>query len=842
VAGSNGKMEKFWNKMDLYLGMDASSLLDTMAAHMEYSQGKERYTAVNYDFYQSLAYAVKDRLIERWNDTMHKYYSSNVKWVYYLSMEYLIGRSLGNSIINMALGTESRKALSEIGLELEFLEQFETDAGLGNGGLGRLAACFLDSLATLEIPSFGYGLRYDYGIFNQVIDDGWQLETPENWLRYGNPWEILRQNILFPVHFFGWVNQYTDEDGDLRNEWVDTRPVMAVAYDIPVPGFGHRTVNALRLWSAKSTREFDLQYFNRGDYIGAVVDKDLTENITRVLYPSDNIIEGKELRLKQEYFFVSATLQDIIRRHRINNSSLENLADKAAIQLNDTHPALGIAELMRLLLDQEGMGWEQAWEITEKTFGYTNHTVLPEAMEKWSVDMLGKLLPRHLQIIYEINRRFLDLVKVRFPGDDDRLNRMSLIDEAGQRSVRMSHLATVGSHSVNGVSALHTEILKQNVFRDFHELWPEKYNNKTNGITPRRWLQLCNPDLADLITEHIGKGWIKNLDKLRDLEPLAADASFRKKWRAVKKHNKDNLAAIIRKRHELDVNTDSMFDCQVKRIHEYKRQMLNVLHVITLYNRIKSNPAATCIPRTVIFSGKAAPGYFMAKRIIKLINSVAEVVNSDPDIRGRLRVVFLANYGVTLAERIIPAADLSEQISTAGYEASGTGNMKLTLNGALTIGTLDGANVEILEQVKEENFFLFGLTADQVMREKSEGYIPWGIYSIDAELRRCLDMIRDGYFSDGDQEIFRPLIDSLLTPGEPYMVLRDYGAYIRCQNEVSRCFSHKEEWTAKSILNTARAGIFSSDRTIREYIRDIWQVTPLSIEKIKRKAVAPARH
>jgi len=835
MNGVLSKREKFWDLLDEYLQPDERAVACSMADHMEYTQAKEKYTARDIDFYMSLAYSIKDFMMERMNDTHHEYYKQNAKRIYYLSLEYLMGRTMGNSLINLNMYKIVENVLEGIGFNLTDLMDFEPDAGLGNGGLGRLAACFLDSMATLSLPSMGYGIRYDYGIFHQKIENGCQIELPDRWLRFGNPWEIPRHDYVYEVNFYGQVKQYTDENGIFRNEWTDSKKVLALAYDTPVPGYGNNTVNTLRLWSARASNEFELEYFNQGDYIKAVAAKDISETISRVLYPKDDIIRGKELRLGQEYFFVSATLQDIIRRHKVKNPSLDNLHEKAAIQLNDTHPALTVAELMRILVDLEEMSWDKAWIITQQTIAYTNHTILPEALEKWTITLLEKMLPRHLQIIYEINRRHLDEVQASFPGDNERMSRMSIIEEKPEKSVRMANLAIVGSHSINGVAQLHTDILKESLFRDFYEMWPEKFTNKTNGITQRRWLLLCNPDLAELVTGEIGDKWVTSLKDLNSLAKRADDKKFRKAWRDVKRKNKESLAEIIRNRTGIDVNIDSIFDCHVKRIHEYKRQLMNVLHVITLYNRIREDPCCEFTPRTVIFAGKAAPGYAIAKLIIKLINSVADRINNDPDTGDRLKVIFVPNYGVTIAQHIFPAADLSEQISTAGMEASGTGNMKFALNGALTIGTLDGANVELMEEVGSDNIFIFGLKADEVQAVRDHGYNPYDEVNKNDELRKCLDMISRGEFSDGDTNLFKPIIDSLLSKGDYFMVLKDYNAYIKCQEEVGRAFRDKDWWDRTSILNSCLSGKFSSDRTIMEYNKDIWKAGPVIIEH-KRKA------
>ncbi|OHD23775.1 MAG: glycogen phosphorylase [Spirochaetes bacterium GWB1_66_5] len=817
--------------------MDVESLKESFVHNLEFALAKDEYSATDHDNFKSLALTVRDRLFERWIETQQSYYARKSKRVYYLSLEFLMGRALGNAILNLGLEDRATQAMQELGYELEKLEDWEYDAGLGNGGLGRLAACFLDSMATLALPAYGYGIRYEFGIFFQRIRGGAQVETPDNWLRYGNPWEVERPEYLYPVHFYGQVNSRTDVDGVLRFLWADTQVIMAMAYDTPIPGYRNNTVNNMRLWAAKSTREFDLDYFNHGDYERAVSDKAQSETISKVLYPNDNVFEGRELRLKQEYFFVSATLQDILRRFKKSSSGgFADFPDQVAVQLNDTHPAVAIPELMRILLDQERLGWEEAWAITVGTFGYTNHTILPEALERWPVSLFGYVLPRHLQILYEINRRFLEQVTARWPNEPERLRRMSLFEEDGEKKVRMAHLAVVGSHSVNGVSSLHSEILKAQLFRDFYELWPERFNNKTNGITPRRWLRLCNPALSRLISERIGEDWVRDLDQLRRLEPLAEDPRFRESWREVKLANKQRLAECVRSLTGITVDPRSLFDCQVKRIHEYKRQLLNLLHVLALYNHLKANPGAQVVPRTVIFAGKAAPGYAMAKLIIRLIHAAAERVNDDPDLDGRLKVVFLPNYGVSLAERIMPGADLSEQISTAGTEASGTGNMKFALNGALTIGTLDGANVEIREEVGEENFFLFGLTAAEVAQQQARGYDPRELFDSNPTLRGALDLIASGALSPGQPDLFVPIVAGLLDHGDPYMLLEDFDSYLNCQQRVAAAYRDQEAWTRMSILNVARMGRFSSDRTIREYADEIWGVraAPVSLPPRKR--------
>jgi starch phosphorylase len=805
------------------LKSDVDSIMRAFVNHLEYSLAKDEYSATSLDFYKSLALTLRDFLFERWIDTMQTYYDRPSKRVYYLSMEFLIGRTMDNTLINLGIRDQVKQAMTDWGLNLSDLEELEYDAGLGNGGLGRLAACFLDSMATLSIPAYGYGIRYEYGIFFQHIRNGEQIETPDPWLRYGNPWEIERPEFLYPVRFYGRVKEEFDDDGNQRYRWIDTQDVMAMAYDTPIPGYRNDTVNNMRLWAAKSTRDFELNYFNHGDYERAVSDKVHSETISKVLYPNDNVFEGKELRLKQEYFFVSATLQDILRRYKkTNGDNFSRFSDQVAIQLNDTHPAVGIAELMRLLVDEEGLPWKDAWTITTETFAYTNHTILPEALEKWPEDLFERVLPRHLNIIYTINYFLMEDVARRHPGDTDRMARMSIFQEENIKKIRMAHLAIVGSHSVNGVSALHTEILEQRLFRDFFEMWPNKFNNKTNGITPRRWLLSCNPGLSRLITSRIGDDWVTDLDRLKDLIPLAADETFVREWREVKCSNKRRLARTIRETGGPEVNPNSLFDCQVKRIHEYKRQLLNVLHVVHLYNRLKDNPSTDIPARTVIFGGKAAPGYAMAKLIIRLINDVADVVNGDPAVEDRLRVVFLANYNVSLAEKLIPAADLSEQISAAGTEASGTGNMKFALNGALTIGTLDGANVEIRDEVGPENIFIFGLTAPEMRDSFRGGYDPWHHYHEDEDLRRIIQMLSSGVFSSGDSGRYMDIIDSLLNHGDTYRLLADFRSYVSTQDEVSRIYGDENEWTRRSILNVANMGRFSSDRTIREYAAEVW--------------------
>ena len=810
---------------------DAQSIKRSLANRLMYSIGKDPITATDRDWFYSAAAVVRERLIERWMETMRSYYREDTKRVYYFSMEFLMGRTLMNSMLNIDCEEGFRRALTDMGLALENIREMENDAALGNGGLGRLAACFLDSMATLSIPGYGYGIRYEYGMFNQRIENGVQVEHPDNWLRYGNPWEFPRAEVLYPVKFHGRVLNYADEHGAMRYHWVDSDDVMAMAYDYPIPGYRTDTVNNMRLWAAKATRDFDLGYFNEGNYIRAVEDKNESENLSKVLYPDDTTEMGRELRLKQQYFFVCASLQDIFYRYRKFHDTFDELPNKVAIQLNDTHPSIAIPELMRMLVDLHGMAWEPAWDITTRTFAYTNHTLMPEALETWPVALFERVLPRHLQIVYEINHRFMREVMHRYPGDTELLRRLSIIDESQNKRIRMAHLAIVGSHKVNGVAEIHTQLMKETIFADFHRLWPEKIINMTNGITPRRWLNQANPGLSKLITARIGKAWLKELSELRRLDGLAEDAAFRDEFAQVKRANKVRLAQVIEQRLALRVDPDSLFDVQIKRMHEYKRQLLNVLHIVTLYNRIRAGGES--VPRTVIFGGKAAPGYQMAKRVIKLINDVADVVNNDPLVGGRLKVVFIPNYDVSTAEDIIPAADLSQQISTAGTEASGTGNMKLALNGALTIGTLDGANIEIRNEVGAENIFIFGMTTEEVAQLRAGGYNPWQYYDSNPELKQALDMINNGYFSPDDHARFKPVFDALTRDGDHYLLLADYAAYIACQQQVEHLYRDKEAWMRKAILNVARMGKFSSDRTIREYAQRIWDVHAVTRKRHK---------
>jgi glycogen phosphorylase len=810
-------------------GINVETLKRAFLDNLFYIQAKFPKISTQNDYYMALAYTVRDRLLNRWLNTTQTYLEKSPRTVVYLSAEFLLGPHLGNNLINLGLYNVVKQAIEELGLNLTDLLEQEEEPGLGNGGLGRLAACYVDSLATLEIPAIGYGIRYEYGIFDQDIKDGWQVEITDKWLRYGNPWEVARPEGELEVKLGGHTEAYTDDQGRYRSRWIPYKVVIGVPYDTPILGFQTNTANTLRLWKAEAPESFDFEAFNKGDYFGAVHEKSECENITKVLYPNDDSAQGKQLRLEQQYFFVSCSLQDMIRMMKVQNIALERFYEHYAVQLNDTHPTVAVAELMRLLLDESGFDWEKAWDITTKTLAYTNHTLLPEALERWPLGMFGSLLPRHLELIYEINRRFLDEVRIKFPDESDRLRRMSIIDENGERYVRMAYLACVGSHAINGVAALHSDLLKQTTLHDFYEMYPEKFTNVTNGVTPRRFMVLSNPRLTNLITNKIGDGWIKHLEELRKLENFIHDADFRNEFRQVKQAVKQDLADYIRTNYSIEIDPNSLFDIQVKRIHEYKRQHLNALFIITLYNRIKANPNLEITPRTFLFGGKAAPGYFTAKLIIKLINSIADVVNNDPDVRGRLKVVFLKDYNVKFAQRVYPAADLSEQISTAGKEASGTGNMKFSMNGALTIGTLDGANVEIREAVGADNFFLFGLTADEVAAKKTAGYNPWDDYNNNAELKLVIDRLSSGFFSHGDTNLFKPLLDSLLYRDE-YLLLADYQSYVECQDRVSQAYRDVDQWTRMSIVNMARMGYFSSDRSIQDYLQNIWKAPSMKVE------------
>jgi len=834
VTNSDKEKRKQISVRGIALVENVATVKKTFNRHLHFTLVKDRNVATPRDYYFALAHTVRDHLVSRWIRTQQYYYEKDPKRVYYLSLEYYVGRSLTNTMVNLGIQSEVDESLYQLGLDIEDLEELEQDAGLGNGGLGRLAACFLDSMATLGLAAYGYGLRYDYGIFTQSIKDGWQVEEPDDWLRYGNPWEKARPEYTLPVHFYG---RTVTENG--VKKWVDTQVVYAMPYDSPVPGFGNNTVNTMRLWSAKAPTSFNLRFFNDGDYIQAVCDRNSAENITRVLYPNDNVTEGKDLRLKQEYFLCAATLQDIIRRFKTSKfgcreeirHDFKTFPDKVAIQLNDTHPSLALPELMRILVDQEGLTWDEAWDITQKTCAYTNHTLLPEAIERWPVDRLGVMLPRHLEIIYEINFRHLKNVEAKFPGDSERVRRMSLIEEDGVKRVNMGYLCVVGSHAVNGVAEIHSHLVKTTLFKDFYDLTPEKFQNKTNGITPRRWLLLCNPSLSDTVVDKIGNEWISDLSKLRKLEQFVNNEQFIRDIYKVKQENKMKFAQYIEEHYKLKIDPGAMFDLQVKRIHEYKRQLLNVLHVITLYNRIRKNPNGKFNPRVVMIGGKAAPGYYMAKKIIKLISNVSTVVNNDPIVKDRLKLLFLENYRVSLAEKIIPAADLSEQISLAGTEASGTGNMKFMLNGALTIGTLDGANVEMAEEVGRDNIFIFGMTVEEADALRRRGYNPREFYEKNAELKLCLDQIQGGFYSPEDPNLFHDIVDVLLNRGDHYMLLADYESYVKAQEKVDHLYMNPLEWSKKCLLNIAASGKFSSDRTIADYARDIWNVEP-TLEKL----------
>jgi glycogen phosphorylase len=810
-------------------GMQAPALQRAINDHLRYSIGRPAAARRPEHYYRALALAVRDRMQDRRVASTQTSLDLGRKVTCYLSAEFLMGPQLGNNLLNLRMERAAREALATMGQNFDTVLACEEEPGLGNGGLGRLAACYLDSLATLERPAIGYGIRYEFGIFDQEIHDGWQVEKTDNWLASGNPWEIAKPDVNYLVKWGGYAWHDTDDTGHDRVRWVPGRLLKGVAYDTPIQGYGVNTCNVLTLWSARAVESFALEAFNTGDYYMAVEDEVASETVTKVLYPNDEPEAGKRLRLLQQYFFVSCSLQHVLHiMDDLADVSIKELPQRFALQLNDTHPSIAVAELMRLLVDERQLDWDEAWDITVATFGYTNHTLLPEALETWPLEMFSESLPRHLEIIYEINRRLLDEVSARFPGDEDRVRRMSLIGEDGGKNVRMAHLATVGSHAINGVAALHSELLKESVLKDFYEMWPERFSNKTNGVTPRRFLALANPGLRELLDRTIGEGWLTDLGRLRGLEPFVDDASFRAEWRDIKRSNKARLAKYIGSAAGIELNPDWMFDVQVKRIHEYKRQHLNVLHIVALYHRLKQNPGLSIPQRAFIFGGKAAPGYFMAKRIIKLINAVGETVNADPDVNRFLKVAFVPNFNVQNAHMIYPAADLSEQISTAGKEASGTGNMKFMINGALTIGTLDGANVEMREEVGPENFFLFGLTVEQVEAIKAKGYRPADYIDGNDELRAVLELIAGGTFSHGDTEVFRPLVDNLRYD-DPFLVCADYASYVNCQEQVSAAWQDRESWTKMSILNTARSGKFSSDRAITEYCDEIWKVWPLTV-------------
>jgi starch phosphorylase len=810
-------------------GLRVEDLAQSFLDNLFFVQGRSVERATVNDLYMALAHTVRDRLVERWIQTVKNYQAQDVRVVCYLSAEFLTGPHLANNLINLGIYGETEQAMRKLGLDLNELIEQEEEPGLGNGGLGRLASCFMDSLATLDIPAIGYGIRYEYGIFDQQIRDGWQVESTDKWLRLGNPWALERPEDAFEVKMGGRTEQHTDAKGRIRVTWIPQKLVRGVPHDTPILGYRTNTANTMRLWAAQAVESFDFETFNHGDFLGAVADKVSSENISKILYPNDEGIQGKQLRLAQQFFFVSCSLQHIVKIQAAQHRPLAELHRNFAIQMNDTHPAIAVAELMRLLVDEHEMEWDAAWHVTEHALSYTNHTLLPEALEQWPRSLFGALLPRHLEIIDEINRRHLENVRAKFPGDEERARRLSLINEEGEKFVRMAHLAALGSHAINGVAALHTELLKTHVLSDFYALTPEKFSNKTNGVTPRRWMRLSNPRLAQLLTARIGSGWVRDLEKLRKLEPLADDQEFCAEWRAIKRHNKLRLSVFIHQRLGISVDPDSLFDVLVKRLHEYKRQHLLILYILTLYKRMQCEPDAEVTPKTFIFGGKAAPGYRMAKLIIKLIHSVGEAINSDPLVRGRLKVVFLPDYSVKLGQRVYPAADLSEQISLAGKEASGTGNMKFAMNGAVTIGTLDGANIEIREEVGAENFFLFGLTTPEVESRKREGYNPRAIFEANPMLHDVLVSLSNGEFSRGDRTLFEPLVNSLLNSDE-YMLLADYQSYIDCQDRVSAAYKEHEAWTRMSILNVARIGKFSSDRAIRDYCAEIWKTWPVKIQ------------
>jgi starch phosphorylase len=809
--------------------MSVEALAQSFLDNLVFVQGRSTERATVNDLYMALAHTVRDRLVERWIQTVKNYQAQDVRVVCYLSAEFLTGPHLANNLINLGIYDETEQAMKQLGISLNTLIEQEEEPGLGNGGLGRLASCFMDSMATLDIPAIGYGIRYEYGIFNQQIRDGWQVESTDKWLRLGNPWALERPEDAFEVKMGGRTERHTDAKGRVRVEWIPQWVVRGVPHDTPILGYKTNTANTMRLWAAQAVESFDFGTFNQGDFFGAVAGKVSSENISKILYPNDAGFQGKQLRLEQQFFFVSCSLQHIVKIQVTQHRPLAELHRNFAIQMNDTHPAISVAELMRLLIDEHDMEWDAAWHVTENTLSYTNHTLMPEALEQWPLNLFGALLPRHLEIIDEINRRHLENVRLKFPGDEGRVRRLSLINEDGGRQVRMANLAALGSHAINGVAELHTELLKTHVLSDFYALTPEKFSNKTNGVTPRRWMVLSNPRLASLLSARLGPGWIHDLEKVRRLEPLVDDQEFRAEWRAIKRQNKLQLSTYIHDKLGITTDPESIFDVLVKRLHEYKRQHLLILYILTLYKRIQRDPDMEVTPRTFIFGGKAAPGYQMAKLIIKLIHSVGEAINSDPVVRGRLKVVFLPDYNVKLGQRVYPAADLSEQISLAGKEASGTGNMKFAMNGAVTIGTLDGANIEIREEVGAENFYLFGLTAPEVESRKREGYNPRAIFEANHMLHEVLDSLSNGDLSRGDKALFEPLVNSLLTTDE-YMLLADYQAYVDCQDQVSAAYNDQEAWTRMSILNVARIGKFSSDRAIRDYCADIWKTWPVKIQ------------
>ena len=807
------------------------SFRDSVLQHLKRTLARDLHNAKTTDWTMCLSMAVRDRMMERYMQTQKVHHDDNVRRVYYLSLEYLMGRMLRNNLTNLELYDIAKEAMKSLDIEIDDLLEEERDMGLGNGGLGRLAACFLDSLATLEYPAIGYGIYYEFGLFKQEFVNNRQVEHPDDWQNVPNPWPLARPEYTQKVKIYGEVQTRFDENGNFRKEWVNAKTITGLPWDIGIAGYGGKTINFLRLWESKASQEFDLNIFNEGGYTEAVREKAIGETISKVLYPNDKTENGKELRLVQQYFFVTCSLKDMIRRYKIDHDNWDAFADKVAIQLNDTHPAVAIPELMRILIDEEGMGWEPAWDLCRKVFAYTNHTLLPEALEKWSVPLFERVLPRHLEIIYEINHQFLTTeVEKKWPGDDKIKSRLSIIEEGFPKMIRMAYLSVIGSHTVNGVAALHTQLLKADLFREFDDLYAGKFQNKTNGITPRRWLKACNPDLSALIDEKIGKDWVSDLDKLQSLSKFATDAKFQKSYMAIKLENKKRLAQFIEETQGITINPEAIFDVQIKRLHEYKRQHLNLLHILALYRRILQNPDYDMEPRVFIFGAKAAPGYDMAKDIILAINAVGQKINNDPRVKDRIKVVFLSNYRVSLAEKIIPAADLSEQISTAGKEASGTGNMKLALNGALTIGTLDGANVEIGEEVGDENIFIFGLTVEEVEDLRAKGYNPFNYYHSNEELRIILDWLGSDFFTPNEGNILKPVRDGLLEGGDPFLVLADFAAYCEAQGKVDEAFRDKKRWAKMAILNTACVGKFSSDRTIREYAEQIWNLKPVAIQ------------
>ncbi len=817
-------------KLNPTVDITVEEMKELILYHLRYTQAQATTMATHRDWRKAVSKAVQDLLINRLIATQQAHRNAEAKRVYYLSLEFLMGRLLTNNMYNAGVEDKVNTALAELEIDFEVLREDETDMGLGNGGLGRLAACFLDSMATLDLPAIGYGIRYEFGLFRQEFVNGYQIEHPDDWLRQGNVWELIRPEYAQTIQVYGEVQSVFDDMGRYRPKWINAREVVGVPYDVPIAGYGTNTVNFLRLWESRASEDLDFNVFNQGGYVEAVQEKNMSETISKVLYPNDKTENGKELRLVQQYFFVACSLRDILRRHKRENDGRDAFPEKVAIQLNDTHPAVAILELMRILHDEEEMEWDAAWSIITRSFAYTNHTLLPEALETWSVPLFGKVLPRHLQILFEINKRHLRNVEAKWPGDHQKMRDLSLVQEGHVQHLRMAHLSVVSSFSVNGVAALHTKLLKRNLFADFNELFPGKFNNKTNGITPRRWLLACNPELSALITSKIGEGWARDLDALKELDAHAEDPEFREQFMAIKHRNKEKLAAIIEKDCGVKVDPHAIFDVQIKRLHEYKRQHLNLLHILYLYRRLLQEPDFEMHPRVFIFGAKAAPGYELAKTIIKAINAVGRTINNDKRVNDKLKVVFLPNYRVSLAARIIPASDVSEQISTAGKEASGTGNMKLALNGSLTIGTLDGANVEIRDVVGEENIFIFGKTVDEVEALQAEGYNPGEIYENNEMVRQILEWIGSDFFTPGEHNVLLPIKQSLLDHGDPFLVLADFESYVEAQHKIDAAYRDKERWAKMAIYNTARVGMFSSDRTIRQYNEDIWKLTPVQVK------------